>query len=71
MVDYCSTPLKLVTLRSYCIMAKSDRYFLGRFVWKKFWRKRGEKMEARSIKQKSEGLSWGAEYKVCKSREGQ
>lgn len=40
MVDYCSTPLKLVTLRSYPIMAKSDRHFLGRFVWKKFWRKR-------------------------------
>lgn len=32
---------------------------------------RGEKMEARSIKQKLEGLSWGAEYKGCESREGQ
>lgn len=31
----------------------------------------GEKMEARSIKQKLEGLSWGAECKVCVSREGQ
>lgn len=31
----------------------------------------GEKMEARSIKQKLEGLSWGAECKVCESREGQ
>lgn len=40
MVDYCRIPLKLVILRSYPIMAKSDRHFLGRFVWKKFWRKR-------------------------------
>ena len=72
MVDYCRVPLKLVTLRSYPIMAKSDRHFLGRFVWKKILEEeKGEKMEARRIKHKSEGLSWGAECKVCESREGQ